>query len=108
MKSPKPAIADMPAPRLRRFLRLAEVRRITGMSTSTIYFKISAGEFPRQIKLFSNPRAKKQSVVWLEDEIVAWQQSRIADRDQAPPPKPYRMKKRRAEHAPTAVIEAAE
>ena len=88
------------APRLRRFLRLDQVREITGMPVSSIYDKMSRGEFPRPVKLSDNPKAKKHSVRWLEDEVVAWQQQRIADRDAAPPPKPYRKRRGEREAAP--------
>jgi len=92
MKSVKAAVTGStsePA-RLRRFVRIAEVRQLTGLSTSTIYLKMSQGEFPRQVRLFdSNLR---NAVVWLEDELIAWQEARIAERDQ-PPSKPERKRK---------------
>lgn len=51
--------------------RLAEVKRSTGMSTSSIYRYMSEGEFPTPIKL--GPRA----VGWLSSEISAWKRKRI-------------------------------
>jgi prophage regulatory protein len=79
-------------PRLHRFIRLQEVLRITGLSQSALYDKMSKGEFPRQVKLSNNPRVRKQSVAWLEAEILSWQQARIASRAAEPPPKPYKDK----------------
>jgi predicted DNA-binding transcriptional regulator AlpA len=42
------AIPFEPAP---RFLKLPEVRRITGLSRSSLYRKIADGKFPRPIRL---------------------------------------------------------
>ena len=69
-------------PKLRRFLRQAAVVDITGLSLSTIYDKMRDGTFPKQVKLFG-ANAKKSGVAWIEDEIVAWMNARIADRDAA-------------------------
>jgi prophage regulatory protein len=63
-------------PRLRPILRLREVEQTTGIKRSTIYEGIEAGTFPKQIPLA--PRA----VGWLEDEIAAWVEARIAERAQ--------------------------
>jgi len=57
------------------FLRIAEVRRATGLPTSSIYEAIAQGKFPKQLPLGPN------RVAWLEDEILEWQQARIAERD---------------------------
>jgi predicted DNA-binding transcriptional regulator AlpA len=86
--------ADGP-PRLRRFLRLDEVERLTGLKHAAIYEKASRNEFPRPVKLSDNPKAKKHSVRWIEDEVIAWQEAHIAKRDIAPLPKPYKRKARK-------------
>jgi prophage regulatory protein len=49
-----------------RFLRLPEVRTITGLSKSTIYVRISEGTFPKQVSL--GPRL----VVWVDSDIQNW------------------------------------
>ena len=49
-----------------RLLRLPEVLRLTGLSRSTVYRKIKAGEFPRPVKL------GKRAVGWREFEVIAW------------------------------------
>ncbi len=49
-----------------RFLRLPEVKARTGLSTSSIYAKISAGTFPKQIAIGPNTAA------WIESEIDAY------------------------------------
>ncbi|MDP2243504.1 AlpA family transcriptional regulator [Pseudomonas sp.] len=51
---------------LRIFIKLAEVKVLTTLSTSEIYRRIAAGTFPRQVAL--GPK----SVVWIESEILAW------------------------------------
>jgi prophage regulatory protein len=58
-----------------RFLRLGEVRHLTGLSTSTIYAMVAAGTFPKNFKLTS------KIVGWLERDIAAWQRDRIKERD---------------------------
>lgn len=47
-------------------LRMTQVKARTGLSRSTIYLRIKAGEFPAQVSL--GPRA----VGWLEAEIERW------------------------------------
>ena len=60
---------------LRRILRLPQVVEATGETRSTIYKRISEGQFPRPVR----PGAK--SVGWVEDEIAAYNEARIAQRD---------------------------
>jgi len=52
-------------------LRLTQVKARTGLSRSTIYLRIKAGEFPTQVSL--GPRA----VGWLEAEIERWIEIRV-------------------------------
>lgn len=47
-------------------LRLPSVKNRTVLSRSSIYLKISQGQFPKQIKL------GKRSAGWLEVEIDDW------------------------------------
>lgn len=54
-----------------QFIRLGEVKRITGMGRSTIYEKMKAGSFPGQIKL--GPRA----VAWIKAEVLAWAMGQV-------------------------------
>jgi prophage regulatory protein len=65
------------APPLRRFIRLPEVRHLTGLSTSEIYKRMAASTFPKNVAL--GPK----TVVWLEDDIAAWQAERLAEREVA-------------------------
>jgi prophage regulatory protein len=58
-----------------RFLRRPEVRKTTGLSTSTLYDLMSEGKFPRPVRIGGN------AVAWVSTEIEAWQQERIAARD---------------------------
>lgn len=55
-------------------LRRRQVEVRTGLSRSTIYERIKAGAFPRPIHL--GPK----SVGWLEAEVNAWLDARIAER----------------------------
>jgi prophage regulatory protein len=58
------------------FLRRSAVEGRTGLSRSSIYDRIAAGEFPKPVPLGG------RSVGWLESEIVEWQKARIAERAQ--------------------------
>jgi prophage regulatory protein len=64
-------------PKLRKFLRIGDVRDLTGLATSTIYDGVSKGTFPAPVKL------TEKSVGWLEDDLASWMQQRIAARDAA-------------------------
>jgi prophage regulatory protein len=54
-------------------LRLPEVKNRTGLSRSTIYLKISLGEFPQNIKLGA------RCVGWIESDIESWIGQRVAE-----------------------------
>ena len=58
-----------------RVLRIAEVKDRVGESTSTIYDKMSKGQFPRPIPLGAKSRG------WIETEIDSYIKSKIAARD---------------------------
>jgi prophage regulatory protein len=60
---------------IRKILRLREVARLTGESRSTIYKRISEGDFPKPVKLGA------KSVGWVEEEIAAYNEARIVARD---------------------------
>jgi prophage regulatory protein len=61
-----------PAKHQRRFIKLPEVKALTTLSTSELYRRTAEGTFPRQIRL--GPK----SVAWIEAEVVAWCDERIA------------------------------
>lgn len=65
-----------------RLIRIAEVKRLTGLSTTTLYRKIARREFPRPLKITNTARA------WKLSEIMAWVDSRereeISPYDDAP------------------------
>jgi prophage regulatory protein len=54
-----------------KFLRLTEVQRRIPYSRSTIYLKVSRGEFPQPINLGA------RAVGWLESDIDEWIAQRI-------------------------------
>jgi prophage regulatory protein len=54
-----------------RFLRLRDVRELTGLPPSSIYYLKARGEFPDNFALSEN------RVAWRESEIRAWQEQRL-------------------------------
>jgi prophage regulatory protein len=52
-------------------LRLPTVQRRTGLSRSSIYFRMSEGTFPRPVNLGS------RAVGWLEADVQQWIEARI-------------------------------
>ena len=56
-----------------KLLRLPELCEKTGYKKSTIWLKISKGEFPKQIKMSS------RISVWLESEIDDWITKKILE-----------------------------
>lgn len=59
--------------KIQKILRLPAVKEITGYSRSSIYLKVSQGNFPMPISLGA------RSVGWLESEIAGWIEQRILD-----------------------------
>ena len=51
---------------MQKILRLPSVKERTSLSRSTIYFLISKGTFPKQIKI------AERAVGWLESDINEW------------------------------------
>lgn len=65
------------ADQLRSFLRLKQVKAVTGMSRSWIYEAIRRGEFPAPIPLGA------RAVAWDSASIADWQAARIARKSDA-------------------------
>lgn len=53
-----------------KYIRRPAVEELTGLGRTTIYKLMSAGEFPRPIKITS------KAVAWPESAVVAWLASR--------------------------------
>lgn len=62
-----------------RFITLTQTTDRTGFSRSYLYELIAAGEFPRPVKLGLGKRAP---IRFVESEVDAWIESKIAQRDQ--------------------------
>lgn len=56
-----------------RFLRLPDVRAKVGLSRSTIYLRMSKGQFPQTVKL------GERSVAWIDSDIDDWIEQRIKE-----------------------------
>lgn len=70
----KPAPAADSA-RRRALIRMPRVQEITGNGKSWIYAAIRRREFPAPV------RCGPKNVAWVEDEIYAWVEQRIAEAD---------------------------
>lgn len=57
-----------------RILRLGTVLSLTGLSRSTLYRKIQAGEFPNRVQISAN------CVGWRESAVAAWLKDPMAYR----------------------------
>jgi len=57
-----------------RLIRIGEVKRLTGLSTATLYRKIAAKEFPRPVRLGVVSRA------WPLSEVQNWIAGRMERR----------------------------
>jgi len=55
-----------------RLLKLPEVSRLTGVPRSSIYWRVTKGEFPRPVKIGERASA------WNSDEVEAWIAAKIA------------------------------
>lgn len=62
---------------LRTFLRLKQVKSVTGMSRSWIYDAVRRGVFPAPIAL------SRRAIAWDSVAIAAWQEQRIQQRDKS-------------------------
>ena len=61
-----------------RLMRRPEVLSRVGLSSSTLYELVAAGDFPAPIPI------GRKAVAWLESEVDAWIEERIAQRDSRP------------------------
>lgn len=53
------------------YIPLPEVRRLTGLSTATIYRRLNEDDFPKQVPLGKN------CVRWVEAEVKAWTRKKM-------------------------------
>ncbi|MYM23098.1 AlpA family phage regulatory protein [Duganella sp. FT135W] len=60
-----------------RLMRIREVLQLCGLSRATLYREIKLHAFPAPVKLSA------RSVGWLQDDVVLWLQTRIAQRGPA-------------------------
>lgn len=58
-----------------RFLRVAAVLDLIGISKAQLYRLMQDGAFPKPVALGPNTRA------WLESDVKAWQADKVAARD---------------------------
>jgi prophage regulatory protein len=56
---------------MNKFIKLPEVKALTGLSRSSIYGKIKTRDFPHNIKVGA------KAVCWLESDIHAWMETCI-------------------------------
>ncbi|MEQ1865636.1 MAG: AlpA family phage regulatory protein [Micropepsaceae bacterium] len=63
---------------LNRMYRLRDLPQFVGLRRTQITELIKGGQFPKPIQLSDAGRA----VAWLESDLIAWQNARIALRNQ--------------------------
>lgn len=56
---------------MKRFIKLAQVKSMTGLSKSSIYAMMQMGNFPMQVKTGA------RCVAWIESEIQEWIEEKI-------------------------------
>lgn len=57
-----------------RFIKLSRVLDRVGVGKTKFYEMVNNGEFPKPVKHSAGQR-------WVESEVVAWQQARMAERE---------------------------
>jgi predicted DNA-binding transcriptional regulator AlpA len=62
-----------------RFLCLAAVIEMAGVSKTSVYAGIP--DFPKPVKIHGAGASIQSGSRWVESEVTAWMQSRIAQRD---------------------------
>ena len=60
-----------------KLIKLKQVMECTGLARSTVYKFMAEGQFPKPVKL------GVRMVAWVEAEIQAWVNEKIANRDVA-------------------------
>lgn len=65
-----------------RFVRLPEVKRITGLSRSSLYARVKEERFPPPVRLGG------RAVGWLESEITQWANDRVTEARPMPNKRP--------------------
>ncbi|WNW10088.1 AlpA family transcriptional regulator [Pseudomonas sp. DTU_2021_1001937_2_SI_NGA_ILE_001] len=53
------------------FIKLPEVKKLTGLGTTKIYQMANDGLFPAQVKL------GERSVAWIKSEVLEWNRDRV-------------------------------
>jgi prophage regulatory protein len=77
-------------PMLQTILRRTDLQQVLKLGRSTIYDHLASDPtFPKPIRLTG------KAVGWIESEVIAWQQKRIAERDKPAAPKRQRAARRR-------------
>lgn len=69
--------ARQPDAACKRLIRLNQVESLTGLKKSHIYGLMREGGFPKRVVL------SRRCVAFVESEVVAWLDARVAERDAA-------------------------
>lgn len=67
---------DTPPPPADRFLPLEEVRKLTGLGTTSVYKLQKQGKFPHGVRIVGS-----KTVRWPESRVLSWIQQQIAAAD---------------------------
>ena len=64
-----------------RLLRVSEVAKLLGVSTSTLYKWVKQGQFPRPIMLGPMKPKQRQTKRWVLSEVEEWVNERAREDD---------------------------
>ena len=62
---------------IKQMYRLPEVMKMTGLSRSSIYLRVSTDEFPKPVKI------GRRAIGWPEESIIAWQAKMMEAQDES-------------------------
>ena len=76
------ASATAPSTPRKKWLRASDVADRFGLHRSTLYRKVAAGQFPKPVRLAGSFGQHGGAVAWPESEILEYERTLIAARDE--------------------------
>ena len=76
--APTPSLSVPTSPRFLSFSKLPQVMARVALKRACIYTLIAKGLFPKQVVLTADQDGNPTSVAWLDSDIDAWMEQRVA------------------------------